>query len=759
MPESLATAARPIAEAIRARGVLLDEPNELYPELLNVCGMNPLDGHNSSSRKQMFASHLGQCLVINGSTEKRIQSGTEREFGKYTFSTRVPVNCEVIRIIDRYRETYGQDSVLKRASDNPETVIIYEDVKTKEIGCITVKGHMSNHSYFGFRNKITPKLLEVNTHQNRHLAAGDILTDSPSIAENGGYKYGRECNIAYMSHPATSEDGILISEKVLKEFGFKKYESRVVEFGNKSFPLNLYGDEHNFKAFPDIGDYIRPDGLLMALRPYEKSDQSYDRELAMIEQSIYDLMEVDHVFDRLVYADGPTGRVVDIRVHHDIQANNSPTPMGMDTQALRYDQARRIFYSEIVHEWKRLERDRKESLRITPEFHRLVVEALAVVQETKERVFKLYRKAPLDDWRIEFVIEYDVIPTIGFKLTDSAGGKGVVCHVVPEDHMPIDADGNRADIVMDPNSTVSRMNLSRKYEQYINAHSRDVTKQIRSWFDIDAKDRDIIHKVQTIERQNPTLFEQAWKYLTGYYEIVTPLMEAWFSSNAYLKPHAEHLADVIKKGIYLWKPTNCPRESTDIVRMLEANYPSTYGPVSYVGNTGLRRTTKVPVRIGSVYIILLEKTADDWSAVSSGKTQHYGVLAQVGNQDKYTQPYRSQPIRAFGEAEIRIAASYAGQRVTAEIMDRNNNPETHRSIVNAILEADEPTAIFNAVDRNLIPYGGSRPLQLVKHILACYGVRFVYKPYEPPVVDWRTQPEQLAAAIAAKELHPSLTMH
>jgi hypothetical protein len=751
MPVSLATSPTPIAEAIRQRGVLREEPNELYPELMNVCGMNPLDGHNSSSRRQMFASHLGQCLVINGSTEKRIQSGTEREFAKYTFSTKIPVDCEVIKVIDRYRETYGQDSVLKTAKDNPETVIIYEDVRTKEVGCVTVRGHTSNHSYFGFRNKVTTEL--ANTRQNSSLKAGTILTDSPSVAENGGYKYGRECNIAYMSHPATSEDGILISEKVLKEFGFKKYESRVVEFGNKSFPLNLYGDENNFKAFPDIGDYIRTDGLLMALRPYEKNDTSYDRELAMIEQSIYDLMEVDHVFDRLVYADGPTGRVVDIRVHHDIQASNSPTPMGMDTQALRYDQARRIYYSEIVHEWKRLERERKESLRITPEFHRLVVEALAVVQETKERVFKLYRKAPLDDWRIEFVIEYDVIPTIGFKLTDSAGGKGVVCHVVPDDWMPTDADGNRADIVMDPNSTVSRMNLSRKYEQYINAHSRDVVKQIRSWFNVLENDRETIHKVQTIERQNPTLFSQAWNYLMSYYEIVSPLMHAQFEGGAYKRPQSEHMADVVKRGIYFWKPTNCPRESTDIVRALEAGFPSTYGPVTYVGNSGRRVLTKCRVRIGSVYIILLEKTADDWSAVSSGKTQHYGVLAQVGNQDKYTQPYRSQPIRAFGEAEIRITASYAGQRVTAEIMDRNNNPETHRTIVNALLDAEEPTQIYNAVDRNLIPYGGSRPLQLVKHILSCYGVRFVYKPYQPPVVDERPLPEQ------AKDYHPSVVMH
>lgn len=38
-----------------------------------------------------------------------------------------------------------------------------------------------------------------------------------------------------------SEDGILINPEVLKKFNIKPYETRVVEFDNKSFPLNLYG--------------------------------------------------------------------------------------------------------------------------------------------------------------------------------------------------------------------------------------------------------------------------------------------------------------------------------------------------------------------------------------------------------------------------------------------------------------------------------------------------------------------------------------
>jgi hypothetical protein len=52
--------------------------------------------------------------------------------------------------------------------------------------------------------------------------------------------------------------------------------------------------------------------------------------LAPVKQNIYDLMEVDHIFDKSIYAAGPGGRIIDIRVHHDNSAYNAPTPIGKE---------------------------------------------------------------------------------------------------------------------------------------------------------------------------------------------------------------------------------------------------------------------------------------------------------------------------------------------------------------------------------------------------------------------------------------------
>lgn len=379
--------------------------NELSREFLGVAGLNPWLSHDSSSRIQMMCAHIGQALVINGSTERRCQTGMEKEYGKFTFSIKMPVDAEVIKVIERYRSKIGSDTI----AFSPQSIVIYENVHTKEIGMLSVPRYCSYHQYFGFEYKAQPAITEVRA--GAFIKEGTVLMDSPSISPNGGYRYGTECNVAFMSHPAVSEDGILISRDALQKFSFKTYESRTAEWGNEKFPLNLYGDINNYKPFPDIGDRIRKDGLLMCLR-------TYDKELAIVDQGIHDLMEPDFIFDKPVYAAGEGGRIIDIRVHHD--GRNVGTS-AMDVQPEKYDAGRRQFYQEIINEYSRLKHDRGESLRLTPEFHRMIVESLAVLDSGPNKVTKLYRKAPLDEWRVEFVIEYDTIPTIGFKYTDLHG--------------------------------------------------------------------------------------------------------------------------------------------------------------------------------------------------------------------------------------------------------------------------------------------------------------------------------------------------
>lgn len=395
--------------------MIKSEPNELHPELLSISALNPWFGNDSSSRLAMVGSHLGQFLVVKGTTQRLVQTGIEKEFGKYTFNIRMPADGEVLEIIDRYAPSIGHESI----RENPQTLVIYEDIHTKEIGMVSLTGYCSNHQYFGFKYQAQDGLKHL--HVGARIPKDTIFMDSPNIDEDGTYKYGVQANIALMTHPATSEDGVLICRDFLPKLGFKTFETRVVEWGSKQFALNLYGDKDHYKPFPDIGDCIRKDGVLMALRDYEPG------LLAAVEQGVQDCQEVDYTFDSTIYANGPGGRIVDIRIHHDL-ANAQYSEVQMDSQPLKYDSARRIFYGKIVSFWRKMHKKRGEALQLTPELHRLVVEALSVVNEQadldktkKPKVAKLYRQTPLDDYRVEFVIEYDVVPNIGFKISDLHG--------------------------------------------------------------------------------------------------------------------------------------------------------------------------------------------------------------------------------------------------------------------------------------------------------------------------------------------------
>ena len=190
----------------------------------------------------------------------------------------------------------------------------------------------------------------------------------------------------------------------------------------------------------------------------------------------------------------------------------------------------------------------------------------------------------------------------------------------------------------------------------------------------------------------------------------------------------EHLASCFEKGIYLYIPTDYEEEFHKVTKALENDpiFKPTYGPVTYIGNSGIKCTTKYPIRIGSAYMLLLEKIADDGSAVSSGKLQTHGLLAKLSKLDKNAQPIKNQAVRAIGETEGRIIISYVGERATAEIMDRNNNPFSHKQVVYNIISADKPTNIDSLINRETNPFGKTKPLELVKHIAQCAGYKYSY---------------------------------
>ena len=309
-------------------------------------------------------------------------------------------------------------------------------------------------------------------------------------------------------------------------------------------------------------------------------------------------------------------------------------------------------------------------------------------------------------------------------------GKGVICKVIPAADMPVDEAGNRCDIIMDGNATINRANPGRLFEHYFNASARDTHKRICSQLGVAPFTKEVAAYNQLVKLP-PEGFKQSWDYLQTFYNTINPQMCDWFTSGQITATPVEYMSQIVERGIGLFVPPDNQTVAQDVVMQLEQHYKPTYGPVSYVGNSGVRCTTVKPVRIAPLYIILLEKTGDDWSAVSSSKLQLFGVPSQLTKGDKFSRPARNQSVRVPGEGEIRLFLANCGERFTAEVTDRNNNPITHKAMLKGIFNAEHPGNIPSLVNRSAIPYGGSKALQLLKHLCEVSGFSFVYQKHDP----------------------------
>lgn len=300
--------------------------------------------------------------------------------------------------------------------------------------------------------------------------------------------------------------------------------------------------------------------------------------------------------------------------------------------------------------------------------------------------------------------------------------KGVICHIEKDENMPVDELGRRADVVLDPAATVNRMNLGRLYEHYVNDLLEQTSMRMKAMLNFNSS-----MSLEDMYSVDIKLINQALNYLLGLFDILSPKQKEFILG---LKDtdKIEYLYSVLSEHITLYMPPNSdvdlPKAITDIENSV---YKPHVGKVNYVGNSGIRTTTSNNIRIADLYMMLLDKIADDWSSVSISKLQHFGIIAPQNKSEKFSYPYRNAPVRTMGESEARVMVGYTNLENVAEIVDRSNNPLTMRRMVQNILEADKPTNIYRLIDRTKLEFGTNKPLQMINHVFNTAGFKVSYR--------------------------------
>ena len=684
------------------------EPKEytLRPEFLQVQSLNSFAAYVSASRADMFASEIGQAPPLANAEVKLIQSGMEREYGKYTHRVTMPCNGIVRQVVHSYPPTGMLNSTVP-------TSVIYQDMDYSEGGARVPRfgvAHIPlfslNHHVLGFDFKRTNALKGLQA--GIAIRKDTLLAHSPSIDANGNYRYGVNANVLLGSFPEVRQDGVVIRRGFAEKTKFKGYGEMVISFGDDEVPLNLYGDDENYKIHPDVGELIRPDGMLFASRKLITG-------LYPIQMSRKALRTPSRT-DKRKIAKEEGARVVSVEVIYSPRGKPT-TPSGMADQPRKYLEAQRRYYRELKSTYDKLRQEHGNALSLDPALHNLLVRAEAMLQDSgrdRQRVAFVDAGQPLSEYTIKITYSYDLHPFDGHKTADQNGGKGVFVVVWDDDRMPVDADGNVADIIMDGGGVVNRLITARPFEIDINASFARTQKTIMASINADSS------------REN---YQRNFEWLLGAYQIISPRMAEHVRT---LDP-VNHINNAVMRsptGIHLWMPTDNPVKLDEAIEELLSKYPKCFGKLLLTLDDGRKVLSDRPGTIGKQYMIILEKTGDEYSAVSSPVLQSQGVPGKLTKGDKQSSPGRPQATRITGETEGRILNSLVGHDTLFELLDIANSPTTHRAVCRTLLTHPTPTNIDRIVDREKYPRGNNRIVGIGNDGLFAAGFAFAYRKVE-----------------------------
>ena len=701
--------------------------NEHRAELLSHTVFSPYYKNNSAARLYMESQHLPQHITLARPELPRHQTGMERKYGgEYTFQVAMPETGTIVSVKPRYMKQI--DGGIKK---NPETLVIYQTTNGV-YDCFILKDYFSKHSHFGCRYIKTDAYHQIKP--GVRFKKGTVFLRTPTNDEHGNYSIGLNLVTVAMSHPGVAEDGVIISESTAKRFTYHTYETRTISFGRRNFPLNLYGKNGEYKVLPDIGESVTPfdiegrsihDGLLMALR-------NFDEALGVVHQHPANLHRAD-IFDERIYAAGPGGKVVDIFVHQEKIGKGPFIPDDMAKQLTLYNEEKNKAYVDLI-KWERsVRRQLGDNLVLGDILRSEILNAMNYVGKNsgfeKETIRRTYKRKPLDEFRVNVVIEYENRPAKGYKLTNLSGGKGVIVDILPDNQMPLDPrSGKRADIIVDNSPFINRMIAGVLVEQGVSASGDKLVFDLRKRLGLDTLSP-LKSECKDAVLSQQDLATECFVKLMEHYAICNHRVFEMMRSGEYLKAggnYDDHLIEVLHKGTMYFVPTDTERETIDLLVGLKENFPPSWGPIEYTDYSGKVVTTEANILMGSVYYILLDKTTDSLTATSSCPLGQFGIVAKLTKQTKHLSSLRLQPVKTVGEAESALIINLASPYAFANMVDLNTNSVSHRESIRNRLRALYPSCMEHVIERAEIPMGQAQPLQITKHILQCAGIKFVY---------------------------------
>lgn len=703
------------------------EPNNLDNVLFGGTA-NPYLRTGSYSRVAMASVQAPQTTTLLFPRPMQVSTGVTGDLAKCVWDKRVPVNCEVLAILNKYTPNASTGNIR-----NSITYVVYQQITddhtSGHIGLIEIPTYHTKHAQFGFKYILTQAFHDLEVGQ--FLKEGTVLATSPGVTPEGNYAMGHEANFCFLSDLITHEDGCGMNAGVRAAFATRIYNHTSAMISKDTLLLNMFGTDDNYVPFSGIGEQVRGDGLLLATRKLRKEylPLMFSRHAVRNECPVYD--DAKYV---------PVGSVVeDITIIRNPFNKKTLLPAQLQQFLDRYADNHESFYRQIRELDAKYRRTLRERYIAAPEWHKLVVHAEKFNVETiapkggsAKPIPHFGRKGPaIEEYYIMITTSTVILPTVGFKFTDNIGHKFVVCGFSSWEESPTDRWGRKAWFWANPSSVSNRNNGGQLIEMQV----KDACFQT-------------LEKLKEMRRDGKTQ-EELWDYLVGLYRLV---------SQDTLKLVEQHITTPEQKQLWLddvmgpahlgeqalaggeendnWlKDALAPRigllvepDSSDSAVQSCRNLRGTpYEPARYpikLTVNGRHVETKLPVQISNKYIIMLEKIGSYPAAVTTPRRTLIGVAAKLSTDEKKSAQISEQALR-FGESEFRGSFASCGPDTTAYFAALSNSASQHKHALRGIFSSNTPSNIDNAFvyadNGDILPPDRPQGSKIFDHNIRCLG--------------------------------------
>jgi hypothetical protein len=697
----------PYLDNVGARAELLG-----FPNILNFGSQ-----FVSAPRVDMFTHHVSQSMILNNPEFNPLFTGYEEKLIDYTLGkVDIEQDCEVITIIPKYPATALKDGL----KNMPTFYVIVKNLDDDKLDYFTVDRYYAGNPGFGWMNQFQNR---NQVAEKNILAKGTRIVHSPAV-QGDMYCRGANLNTIYGSFPETIEDAFILSESAAKKLETTEINKVVLNMRRDRRPLNLYGDDSYEKFLPEIGMTVRDDGLLFAYRPIHWTTIIADTDRRSLKNPFA-------LQDEPFYIP-PGSEIIDLTFTGDKFKLNGNTCFD---QAIMHMDAH-IKCWERIYEVYDKQRRSVSKLRMTDRMHELFRRAM-------RHMIVAHRHIPLLDARfnqgmknfdvegegghvvdflqVEIVYKAPRPAAKGSKLTDSQGAKGVVGAVLPDDWMPVDAFGIRADMWIDMNSPVGRNNPAQLYECGLNRILEFVRRHVKEAYETKGVD-------------------VAWDMLMEAYGDINRNYEKRLRETCVTTQDRKNiLEDAITDRPKVWVPpfldTLRPSpdnhwNAVDNMMAWADKWGVKSSPVSYkslqADGSGKEFVTRETFAIGSKHIFHLHKIPEI-SAPGFASVNHIGIPIKSTQESKYFSSSAYYPVaqtpNRYGEDELRVAAIDTDVREIVRFQNLLSNSPTGTALyIRTLLLSEQPTNIGRVAISNGDLMESNAVANLLHNITATLGV-------------------------------------